>query len=261
MNEKYDQVAKGYNNSRSADEYLYRRLKHLLNPSLTGRYLDIGCGTGNYTNKFAEEGYQFIGIDPSLKMLEVAASGSDEVVWLKGKAEDLSVLVSHLDGAIAHLTIHHWSSIEKGFNQVSNVLKPRARFVIFTALPEQVEGYWLNHYFPKMMKIGIDQLPSLDAISNSLYQSGMKVFGMERYFISPFLTDLIFYSGKRKPEMYLDDQFRSSVSPFSFLAIQEEVDAGLKELKADISSGIIKEIIENYENDLGDHLFIIAEKN
>jgi SAM-dependent methyltransferase len=40
--------------------------------------LDIACGTGNYTFKFATRGYQTVGIDISDEMIEVA----------KGKAED-----------------------------------------------------------------------------------------------------------------------------------------------------------------------------
>ncbi|GAA4955738.1 hypothetical protein GCM10023314_31870 [Algibacter agarivorans] len=35
-------------------------------------YLDIDCGTGNYTNALQKVGFHFIGIDPSNKMLEKA---------------------------------------------------------------------------------------------------------------------------------------------------------------------------------------------
>ncbi|MCR9099216.1 MAG: class I SAM-dependent methyltransferase [bacterium] len=43
-----------------------------LQPKGDGVYLDIGCGTGNYTREFQEQGYRFIGIDPSQRMLNEA---------------------------------------------------------------------------------------------------------------------------------------------------------------------------------------------
>ena len=55
MKEKYDIIGVNYNLTRKADPYLYKRLHFFLNPQIKGTYLDIGCGTGNYTAKFAQE--------------------------------------------------------------------------------------------------------------------------------------------------------------------------------------------------------------
>jgi len=45
----YDRIGVGYDDTRQADPYLRSRLIHHLRPSPSGRYLDIGSGTGNYT--------------------------------------------------------------------------------------------------------------------------------------------------------------------------------------------------------------------
>ena len=72
MKAKYDDIGINYNETRSADPYIAERLLKNLNPKTNGLYLDIGCGTGNYTNELQKKGFNFIGIDPSKKMLEKA---------------------------------------------------------------------------------------------------------------------------------------------------------------------------------------------
>ena len=75
----YNKIGVGYNHTRQADPFIADRLLDLLSPEAGETYLDIGCGTGNYTVRLAEKGYQFYGIDPSDKMLGEAKSKSDKV--------------------------------------------------------------------------------------------------------------------------------------------------------------------------------------
>jgi hypothetical protein len=39
----------GYNNTRKADKFISERISNLLRLDKAGRYIDVGCGTGNYT--------------------------------------------------------------------------------------------------------------------------------------------------------------------------------------------------------------------
>lgn len=55
MKAKYDHIGINYNTTRKADRYLTEKLCEYLNPKLNGLYLDIGCGTGNYTNEFQKK--------------------------------------------------------------------------------------------------------------------------------------------------------------------------------------------------------------
>ena len=53
-----------------------------------GLVLDLGCGTGTLTEALAKKGYDMIGIDASLEMLEIAtekhlASGSSTLYLLQ----------------------------------------------------------------------------------------------------------------------------------------------------------------------------------
>jgi predicted TPR repeat methyltransferase len=69
---KYDKIGIGYNSTRQADPYLTERLLYHLQPKNNKLYLDIGCGTGNYTCALDDKGISFIGVEPSGEMLREA---------------------------------------------------------------------------------------------------------------------------------------------------------------------------------------------
>ena len=256
----YNTIGTEYNSTRQADPYLTEKLFGLLSPRSNGLYLDIGSGTGNYTVALANRGIGFYGVEPSEKMLEIARSRDRRIKWLTGYAEQIPVKNNLFDGAIATLTVHHWTDIKKAFAEIYRVLKEGARIVIFTSTPEQMRGFWLNHYFPKMLQDSILQIPSLEIIKNAATGAGFKITGTEKYFIQDNLKDLFLYSGKNKPEFYLDEQVRKGISSFSALGNVAEVEQGLSELKNDIDSCKFDAIRAKFENEMGDYLFITAQK-
>jgi len=260
MEVKYDKIGTDYNLTRKADKFLTSRLLKHLNPNKNGIYLDIGCGTGNYTNALQRKGHQFIGIDPSTQMLQKAKLKNNEIDWRIGFAEKTGLPQNFVDGIIASLTIHHWINLESGFTELSKVLKPNGRIVIFTSTPEQMRGYWLNHYFPKMLSDSIIQMPILENVKRAIKNTGINLIATEKYFVKPDLQDQFLYCGKHNPELYFDSQIRQGISSFSSLANKAEVEQGLNKLRRDIDSGKITDIIKSYTNDLGDYLFIVGKK-
>lgn len=259
MSTKYNQIGINYNKTRTADPYLTEQLIKHLNPNKEGLYLDIGCGTGNYTNELQERGFQWIGIDPSIEMLEKALSKNQNVQWKIGSAEKTDLPQHSIDGIVATLTIHHWTNLMRAFSELAYILKPEGKIVIFTSTPQQMQGYWLNHYFPKMLQNSMLQMPTLKVIEEAMNHSGIKIVNTEIYNIKPELRDQFLYCGKENPELYFDESIRHGISSFSALANIKEVQNGLDKLRRDIDSGKIKEIIKSYENNLGDYLYIIGK--
>lgn len=261
MEAKYNKIGTNYNSTRRADPFLTTRLFEHLNPKKDAIYLDIGCGTGNYTNELQKKGLRLIGIDPSEKMLRAARLKNRSVDWRIGTAENIELPDNAVAGIIASLTIHHWTDLQKGFSELHRVLMPTGRIVIFTSTPKQMKGYWLNHYFPSMLKDSMVQMSSLERVESALASSGIEITGVEKYFIQPDLQDKFLYCGKQNPEIYFDQQIRNGISSFSSLANRTEVEQGLTKLRADIDSGKIKEIIKAYDNEFGDYLYVIGEKS
>lgn len=255
----YDSIGIGYNITRCADPYLSERLYQLLKPESGKKYLDIGCGTGNYTIELAKRGIAFWGIDPSAKMLDEAKEKFPGVNWLSGSAENIPLQNEFFDGAIATLTIHHWNNPKTSFKEINRVLKPGCRFVLFSSTPEQMQGYWLNYYFPQMMAEANNKMPSLLLVEEALNAAGFQITETETYFVKDDLQDLFLYSCKNKPELCFDENIRNGISTFALTNNKEEVENGLNKLRYDIDNNNLEAVIRKYENQLGDYIFIVAE--
>ena len=256
----YDSIGIGYNSTRKADPYITTRLLHLLEPQADKVYLDLGCGTGNYTIALADRGFDFYGVEPSEKMLFEAQLRNTRVKWIQGNAEEIPIQDNLFDGAIATLTIHHWEDLQKSLSEINRVLLKNGKIVFFTSTPEQMDGYWLNHYFPKMLCSSKLKMPSLEAINKAMTLTNFEVLTVEKYFIKDALQDHFLYVGKDKSELYLDKRMRRGISSFSALSNSEEVEEGLSRLKSDIETKTFEGIQKQYQNELGDYLFIVAKK-
>lgn len=260
MAEKYDTIGIDYNQTRRADPYLVERLHHHLAPNSAGTYLDIGSGTGNYTLALQAQGGHFIGIEPSTHMLAQARAKSSAIDWRSGRAEAIPLPDASVDGIVGTLTIHHWSNLSTAFGELYRVLRPGGRFVLFTSTPRQMKGYWLNHYFPQMLRDSKEQMPSWTTVNQQLEASGFRVIATEPYFVQPDLQDGFLYIGKHEPGLYLDKRIRKGISSFSALAHREEVELGLAKLQADIASGAVQQVMDQHKNEDGDYLFVNALK-
>ena len=250
-----------YNKTRQADPHILGKLFQFLSPEKNKLYLDIGCGTGNYTIGLSERGINFWGGDPSIPMIQVAKKKSKKINWLPGSSENIPADESAFDGAIATLTIHHWSSLKQSFAELGRVMKENSKIVIFSTVPAQMNGYWLNNYFPNMMRLSIAQMSSLETLNAVCTESGFSQPLTEKYFVRNDLIDLFLYSGKHQPEIYFDNQVREGISSFSSFAGKMEIEEGLAQLRIDIGNGKFEKVKNEYNNNCGDYLFISAEKN
>ncbi len=256
----YNKIGVNYNNTRKADPVIGNTILSLLRPAKRGRYLDVGCGTGNYTHYIEQAGYDITGIDPSDTMLVVARQKYPECAFITGYAEDLPFEDSSLDGAIAIFTFHHWSDKQQGLNELHRVLRPGGTAVFLSFTAEQMQGYWLTHYFPEMIARSGQLVPARDTMCAMFKDAGFKSTTTEKYFVHEGLQDHFLYANKFHPERYLDNGIRNGISSFSAFASEQEVTHGLRQLEDDIRSQKIGEIMDRYTNDMGDYLFYVAEK-
>jgi ubiquinone/menaquinone biosynthesis C-methylase UbiE len=260
MNPIYDTIGTSYNTTRRADPYLASRLLRFLKVQPGELYLDIGCGTGNYTIALSNRGLNFVGVEPSEQMLNEAQKRDQKITWLQGTAEQIPTRDNAFDGVIATLTIHHWINLSQSLKEIYRITKENGRVVFFTATPDQMKGYWLNYYFPEMLKSSILQMPALDKIKYALTKAGFSLTNTEKYFVHDDLQDHFLYSGKDQPELYFNESIGKGISSFTALANANEVQNGLSKLYADMESGEFVKIKNGYENELGDYLFIVAKK-
>ncbi len=259
MRALYDELGEGYDATRHADPSIVERLVHHLTPRPDGRYLDLACGTGNYTIALAERGLDMVGVDVSEVMLDTARAKADTIEWRRAIATRLPFEDGCFDGAICTLAIHHFDDLAPAFAELARVLD-RGRFVILTDTPEQMDGYWLNRYFPEAMARSAAQMPSLTVLEGKLHHAGFQEIATDPFDVPDDLTDLFLYAGKRRPALYLDAAVRAGISTFTRQCDADELARGLDALAADIASGAIDEVIASFAHDRGDYLFVAARK-
>ncbi|MEW9031153.1 MAG: class I SAM-dependent methyltransferase [Planifilum fimeticola] len=259
MTALYDRIGRDYDVTRQADPEIVRRLRVHLQLRDGRPVLDVGCGTGNYTIALAETGLMMTGADVSREMIRQAERKSDRVKWVQADAEALPFPDGTFDGATMVLCAHHMQKIGKVFSEVCRVLRS-GRLVIFTSSPEQMERYWLREYFPRALEAACRQMPPVSLLTARLKEAGFVRCEAETFLVQPDLQDLFLYSGKHRPHLYLDPAVRAGISTFVTLAEEEEIRTGCERLRADIKSGRIDRVREQYAGNRGDYLFIVAEK-
>lgn len=258
----YDNIGTNYNITRKADPFIASRLFHNLKDNIFpgSKFLDVGCGTGNYTIQLAAKGLDFIGVDPSELMLSEAKQKCRTIRWCRGSAEVLPFNPLMFDAVISTLSIHHWQNFRKGMENIYSVLKRSGQFLIFTSTKEQMNQYWLNEYFPEMMKESIAQMPSYQRLKKTASQVGFKIVKVEKYFIQDDLQDLFLYSGKNNPFIYFNNLVRNGISSFAKIAKENEIVNGLVKLRHDLLNGNFNKVKQRFTDNCGDYMFILFTK-
>jgi SAM-dependent methyltransferase len=256
----YEQIGESYDLTRRADPYIVSRLNYHLNVYAHLSYLDVACGTGNYTVALAQRGGRWHGIDQSQRMIAAAQKKSNSIFWQLADVTRLPYKEKTFSGVVCTLAIHHFVSLAAAFNEIHRVMAT-GNFVLFTATPEQMMSYWLAEYFPEAISRSAEQMPALELVEDALSEAGFRSITTEDYFVQEDLQDFFLYSGKHRPAMYLDTNVRSGISTFSLLASKTEIETGCGKLEADIKQGRIKDVIKKYEHSGGDYKFVIARRD
>ncbi len=102
----------------------------LLKPKKTDVILDLGCGTGNFTQYISQYVSKIIGIDSSLEMLEKAKEQFQDIPFINKDATNLGYF-EKFDAVVSNAVLH-WINEKEQLTVAKNVLNaliPGGRFV------------------------------------------------------------------------------------------------------------------------------------
>lgn len=111
--------------------------------------LDIGSGTGRFTPALAGAFGPVTGVEPSVRMREVAQTRSQHpgVRYLAGAAEDLPVPSDSADYALMFLSWHHVKDKPRAVRELSRVLRPGGRLLLRGNFSDHhPRPWWLGHF-------------------------------------------------------------------------------------------------------------------
>lgn len=147
----YDKLMYDIDYSKWAD-YIEEIFKiNKLKPSLV---LDLGCGTGNFCIEMAQRGYDMIGIDMSIDMLNCAKDKSQEqglnILYLNQDMTDFE-LYGTVDAIVCLMDslnyILYKKDIKRMFKLVNNYLNPGGIFIFDVNTPYKFENILRDNVF------------------------------------------------------------------------------------------------------------------
>lgn len=100
----------------------------LLNPSEHEIILDLGCGTGELTNKLAESCRKVVGIDNSFEMIQAAERSYPEILFIHADGADFK-LDMKFDAVFSSSVLHWITKPETVISNINDHLEPGGRFV------------------------------------------------------------------------------------------------------------------------------------
>ncbi|WP_338757736.1 methyltransferase domain-containing protein [Nocardia vulneris] len=217
----YDTTGRTYAATRQPDP----RIAAAINASLAGMasIVNIGAGTGSY-----EPGGTVLAVEPSRVMIAQRPSGAAAAV--RAAAEQLPIRTGAVDAALAVLTIHHWTDLERGIAEMIRVA--RRRIVILTWDHSVFRQFWLVR----------DYLPAAAATDARLAVPLARLTAqLENFVVQPVPVphDCVDGFGGaywRRPEAYLDETVRAGISMLA-LTPEPQLRAGLSRLRRDLTDG------------------------
>lgn len=95
------------------------------------RIIDIGCGSGVFTQLLKEAGYRVVGLDISPKLIERGKNAYPGLELIVGDAEALPFPDGSFDGVLLSGLVHHFPDPRLLAVETYRVLRPGGRFMAF----------------------------------------------------------------------------------------------------------------------------------
>jgi SAM-dependent methyltransferase len=213
----YDEIGRGYARHRRPDSRVAEAIAGALGGAQT--VVNVGAGSGSYEPRDRD----VTAVEPSAEM--IAQRPGDAARVVQGAAERLPFEDGAFDASMAVLTLHHWSDRVAGLSEMQRVAR---RVVILTWDPES-EPFWLTRdYFPDIIALDRTIFPTMSELSAVLGETEVAPVPVPHDCIDGFLG-----AYWRRPEAYLDDSVRASISTFTRVP---DVAPRIERLRTDLAS-------------------------
>ncbi|NUS14968.1 MAG: class I SAM-dependent methyltransferase, partial [Streptomyces sp.] len=113
--------------------------------------LDVGSGTGRFTPALAEAFGPAVGIEPSVRMREVAEEHARHpgVRYLAGSAEELPVPSAGADYALLYCSWHHVRDKPRAARELARAVRPGGRLLLRGNFRDHHPRPWWLEFFPR----------------------------------------------------------------------------------------------------------------
>lgn len=145
--------------------------------------LDVGSGTGRFTPALAHAFGPVTGIEPSVRMREIAQAQSvhPDVRYLAGSAGDMPVPSASADYVLMFLSWHHVQDKARAVRELARVLRPGGRLLMRSNFSDHIppSGWWLE-YFPRGYELDAALFQPLHEVIATFTAAGWRVASFGR---------------------------------------------------------------------------------
>lgn len=103
----------------------------LLQPNEQSEIVDLGCGSGIFTQMLKARGFDCIGLDLSHKLLKIGKTQASLIPFMQADVEYLPFQNNSLETVVLSCLVHHLPDPKLAALEVFRVLKKGGRFVAF----------------------------------------------------------------------------------------------------------------------------------
>jgi SAM-dependent methyltransferase len=252
----YDQFSQIYDLSRGANPKTVNDLVKFTCIDQKSFLLDMGCGTGNYTNALKDYVKHIIGLDLSSGMIKKAKDKFPNLEYINSNVLSVPFRSEIFNGLYLIQVIHHISNKVALLKEAYRILQKNGYIAIHTCSHDQINTYWYTYYFPEGLKAELKRFLDVQEIISLLRKTGFSKIGVKICYYDTVILN-------QSTENYLDKNFRDGDSFFALMK-EDEIEAGCKKLKDDIKSGVINKVLKEYRKRIelyGGSLIIYGEKS
>ncbi|MFE0100691.1 class I SAM-dependent methyltransferase [Streptomyces sp. NPDC059009] len=141
--------------------------------------LDVGSGTGRFTPALAEAFGPVVGVEPSVRMREVAQAQSRHpgVRYVPGAAEEIPVPSDSTDYALLGWSWHHVRDKPGAVRELARVLRPGGRLLLRTNFSDHHPRPWWLEHFPGGYEADASIFQPLHEVIALFTSAGWRVVG------------------------------------------------------------------------------------
>lgn len=181
--QSFSRAAKTYDGAASFQRDVGNELLHRLKPNKNAEIiLDLGCGTGHFTQRLQETfpAAQIIGMDLAEGMLSVAHEKNRQVkTWVCADAEKLPFANSSVDIIFSSLALQWCNNLSELFSELHRVTKPGGTFIFSTLGPNtlhELKSAWQQ----ADDKVHVNHFKPSEQVKNFLSKSNFLLNGFEQ---------------------------------------------------------------------------------
>lgn len=226
-NVNYNEISKIYDSVREGDMFTINRIIQEGRITPTSKVLEIGCGTGNYTELiFKVTNAKIYGLDRSTGMLEKARAKNPSINYLEGDATYLNSFAGQKFDVVYMIdVIHHIKDIDTMFKNIFRILKDDGSLFIFTDTHEHIRNRLTTKYFPETLEAELERYQSSEEIISSLSQNA---------FTGIKSDTLILGVDEDYGQKLINIALKKGYSMFNLISL-DAIDAGIQRIQKDMN--------------------------